>query len=164
MEHREEGDWYQLATVFARRLCKLSLQPVTSKERETAKFAFLNGVAWGCGDPNAAHKPDLVAQKQRKATAAGLASPAQICANALDAAKLSILAFEKAHKTRLDQYHRQRLLHQPPPNGRSDVGAGDRINIHIDMDGSAHGVSHDDDMDVDESDDEIIFTDHQLGL
>ena len=164
VEYREEDEWCQLATAFARRLCKLSPQPVSFKEREAAKFAFHSGVAWGCGDPNATHKPDLVAQKQRKATAVGLASPAQLCANALDAAKLSILAFEKAQNIRLGRYHQQRLLHDSSGNSTSDLRINDRVNIEIEMDGDVDGDSEEETVAADDSDDEIVFTDQQLGL
>lgn len=95
-----EQEWQQLANHFANRL--RSFEP---RERQNLKFAFLNGIAWGCGDLNAKHTVAGVEMKVRKATAVGLASPSEILAHELDAMKLDLKLQEKKEQRALLDYH-----------------------------------------------------------
>lgn len=102
IQSREERVWQQLANHFANQFGTGNLG---LRERQTIKLAFLDGVAWGCGEPNAKHTPAGVASKERKAAAVGLASPSDILAHELDAMKLALKLHEKAEQRALQRYH-----------------------------------------------------------
>lgn len=69
------------------------------------KFAFLEGVAWGCGEPNARHKISGVEGKERKARAVGLGSPSEILIHELDALKMALKLQERGEQRVLQRYH-----------------------------------------------------------
>ncbi|CAK4032606.1 Hypothetical predicted protein [Lecanosticta acicola] len=108
VQKRDEAEWYQLSTLFAREVRSCS-QPTTLVHQEKVKFAFLDGVGYGKGGVNCKFHPQLLAKKQNAASAVGLASPAQIIANRLDAAKMAVLASEKMENRRLHAYHQRRI-------------------------------------------------------
>lgn len=97
---RDEQEWQSLANHFA-----TQLHAYEPRERQDVKFAFLDGVAWGCGDPNARHTAAGIEKKVKRARYAGLRSPGDILAHELDALKLTLIMREKGEQRSLQKYH-----------------------------------------------------------
>lgn len=108
VEKRDEKQWYQLATLFAREVCRCSKR-LTFVDQEKVKFAFLTGVGYGRGEVNCRFHQKLLVKQQKAASAVGLASPARIIANQLDAVKMAVLSTEKMEIRSLDAYHQRRV-------------------------------------------------------
>lgn len=107
VEYRQGEHWYELATIFAKNLRRRVSQPLAFKEKERAKFAFLDGVGWGCGPANARHSATLLATKERKAKDVGLEDPARIVTDRYHAAKIAVLSSQNTQSRRLKEYHEQ---------------------------------------------------------
>lgn len=110
VERREPQEWYALATIFERNLSKQSAKPITEKERICVRFAFLDGVHWGCGDVNARHSAERIAKKNLQAARVGLADPAKIVTDILDGTKLAVQSYSAMETRRLGNYHERRQL------------------------------------------------------
>ena len=80
------------------------------KELKSSELAFLDGVRWGNGEWNAIFKPDKIRRMLKRAKKVGLESPAQILSDQLDAAKLTIWAFEKRQQRLLQGTASRALL------------------------------------------------------
>ncbi|KAK4507903.1 hypothetical protein PRZ48_001638 [Zasmidium cellare] len=139
VDRREREEWWALATVFERNLSKRSAKPITEKERVCIRFAFLDGVAWGSGEVNARHKTERIAKKGRQAARIGLADPAKIVTDILDATKLAVQSYSAMETRRLNNYHERRQL---------TIEAGPSTVMN---------VSDDDEGDDDEDDDDFAW-------
>lgn len=154
VERREEAEWYKLSTAFARHVCKRTIPPVSLiKDVEMVKLAFLKGIEWGCGKVNATHSTALIAHKNQKAAAVGLADPRKIIVNELDAAKLLVMAHQKTEDRRLQKYHQQGQL-LPATIADDEEFDDDQEDNDIDTDMEDEPTTP---MQVD--DDEILYDD-----
>lgn len=110
IDRRESQEWYALAAVFERHLCKQSPKPITELERLRVKAAFLDGVHWGCGDVNTRHSTERIAKKDRQAARVGLADPAKIVTDVLAAQSFELRSNQAMETRRLANYHERKQL------------------------------------------------------
>lgn len=74
--------WSDLANQFLHAVSRVEVHPLSLKDQERVKMAFLEGVRWGMAKPNAAHSQ--IAQLERKWHACGLLTPDTVLAFEID--------------------------------------------------------------------------------
>ncbi|KAF2172438.1 hypothetical protein M409DRAFT_17671 [Zasmidium cellare ATCC 36951] len=132
VERRERHEWDQLATIFAENIAKRSTAPVSVTEKDCMKMAFLNGVSWGDGPINARHSAELIARKDRKAKAKGLAEPDKIVLQQYEASRLQVVSYQLREKQRLEKHHEQRpSLLAGPEDGHDDEDEMDMVDEDV---------------------------------
>ncbi|KAK3669326.1 hypothetical protein LTR78_010788 [Recurvomyces mirabilis] len=89
--HTPPEEYQQMSAIFAYVFCKGSFPDL--REHMKVRMAFLDGLRWGLGTFSVRHSVEALALMQRKANMAGLAHPAKILSDELDAARLHITMF-----------------------------------------------------------------------
>lgn len=127
IERQTEAEWQQKSSIFAHAMAKTSDYPLTLQENENLRLAFLNGVVWSCGGWTWSDRIKEIRLMPLRASKIGLASPAQILANELDAAKTHLTMLEKRQQGMFASHRAQELLQ----DGVSDDGEQESLAIDV---------------------------------
>lgn len=110
IERHTEAEWQQKSSMFAHAMAKKSDEPLTLKEQESLKLAFLNGVVWSFGGWTWSDRMRQMRLMPGRAKKIGLASPAEVLAKELDAAKLHLAVSEQRQQRAFPTHRAQALL------------------------------------------------------
>lgn len=77
------------------------------------RLMFEIGCRWGCGDANVKQKPDKMSAMLYRAKKIGISQPAQILVSRFNAAKMSVMQYDKKSRALLRNSGSRALLAEP---------------------------------------------------